>query len=290
MPARQRNLAVFTKDKLAIMKSAFAFWNTCLLLRFSTVALLLAVHPCHAESTVFEISKSLQAAITKSLPGFEAHIGHESGGYAAVIVKKPIPNDVEHEIKVSVFQRAAAGDTYQLVTASKSWNEYLLNRVGWSIRIKNQSIFLTLGGSTSCCSGFDTELRFKKMGESFRLIGEETWSHGTENSGLDNEKYFESRTSINYLSRKVIHSKLSGARRDCRDNESALWGRVTRFCFGQTPKRKEFSFSFSDPSIIELLEFQPDNYWAYQKKSPGLCGYINEKMKYQPCKQEKQVD
>lgn len=270
------------------MKPVTARWDFRFLLRLSAFALAIALHPCHADSRdptkSPEISRSLVAAITKQFPGFEPHITDEADGYAAAILVKPIPNESEHQMKVSVFQKADNGMSYQLLAVSKSWKEYLPHRVGWSIGLKNQSILLYLGGSTSCCSGFETELRFKTIGESFQLVGEETWSHGIENSGSDSEKHYENRISINYLTGKVIHYKLAGAGRDCRENETAVKGRITRLCFDGRPRSKELEMSFST-SVLTLSAFQPDRYWAYQKTVPQLCGYINEKMKYEPCKQ-----
>lgn len=270
------------------MKSATPRWDFRFLLRLSAFALSIALHPCHADSRVPakspEISESLVAAIAKQFPGFEPHITDEADNYAVAILVKPIPNESEHHMKVSVFQRADSGMPYQLEAVSKSWKQYLHHRVGWSIGLKNQSVELYLGGSTSCCSGFETELRFRKIGKSFQLVGEETWSHGGENVGSDSEKYYESRISINYLTGKVIHYKLAGVGRDCRENETAVKGRITRQCFDGRPRSKEIEMPFS-PSALTLSAFQPDRYWAYQQAVPQLCGHINEKMKYEPCKQ-----
>jgi hypothetical protein len=186
-------------------------------------------------------------------------------------------------MKVAVFQKAANNGPYQLTAFSKSWKEYLFSRVGWGIRLRNQSVLLSLRGSTSCCSGVDQELRFKKIRESIQLIGEETWSHGTENGASDSEKYYERRTSINYLTGKVVHYKIAGVGRDCAENESAIKGRVTRQCFDGRPRVKKIELSFPT-SVLEFSAFQPDRYSSYQKKVPQLCGDINEKMKYEPCK------
>ena len=269
------------------MKPYPACWNFCFLLRWCSLALVVALHPCHgqprAAAAPSEISSSLLTAIAKSFPGFEPHVSDESDGYAAAILVKQIPNEDEHEMKVAVFQKTANEQPYQLAAFSKSWKEYLHSRVGWGIRLRNQSILLSLGGSTSCCSGFDTELRFKKISGSFRIIGDETWSHGTENIASDSRKYYESRTSINYLTGKVIHYKIAGVGRDCGENESAVKGRVTRQCFDGRPRSKEIELSFPT-SVLELSAFQPDRYSSYQRKVPQLCGDISEKMKYEPCK------
>jgi hypothetical protein len=265
------------------MKPALAFCNIGLLLRLSTVAFLccmassLGAAPTLVSSS--EINTSIQIEIAKSFPGFDANIVHGSEGYAAALLKKPIPNDDEHEIKVAVFRKATGARSYQLVSFSKSWKSYLLHRIGWGIHMKNQSILLYLGGSTSCCSGFDTEIHFKPTGESIQLVGEETWSHGGEDS-----KYYEARTSINYLTGKVIHYKVQGAGRDCEGNESAVKGRVTRQCFDGRPTSKEVVFSFSSLLNLDLSSFQPDNYFSYQKSVPELCGHLNKNMRYESCK------
>ena len=286
-PVRCTKFAPFgvSISKLAIMKSYPTYWNFCSLLRLSALVFVLALRPCYGQPQAeSEINSYIQAAIAKSLPGFDPHIADESDGYVAAIVVEPIPNEVEHEMKVAVFRKAASGQSYQLLALSKSWKEYLLHRVGWSIQWKGESILLSLGGSTSCCSGFDTELRFRKIGEAFRLVGEESWSHGTE--GSDSEGYYEARTSINYLTGKVIHYKIAGPARDCRENESAVKGRVTRQCFDGRPRSKEVSFSFSTALNMDISAFDPDSYFSYKTSVPELCGYLNEKMKYEHCKHQ----
>lgn len=239
---------------------------------FAILALLVHVQTSYAKPNV-SAQKALQASIQKSLPGFEIHQVDEMDTLAAAIITRPIKLNDEHEIRLAVFERN--GQSYQLLAFSEKWNHYLLHRQGWSIQVKNQSILLSFGGSTSCCSGIDQVLRFRKIGDSIRLVGEETKTYGYE--GREDEKYYETRVSINYLSGRVIHSKRSGPK---KDNEQELG-------FGKQPKLKEVQLSFPVTETLELSNFSPDGYFLYQKGVPELCGYINEKMKYEPCKEEK---
>lgn len=270
------------------MKPALVFSKIGLLFRLSTVALLSNTDPSlgaePALAAPSEINSLIQIEIAKSFPGFEANIVHGSEGFAAALLRKPIPNDDEHEIKVAVFRKATAGRSYQMVSFSKSWKAYLHHRIGWGIRMKNQSILLQLGGSTSCCSGFDTELHFKPIGGSIQLVGEETWSHGS-----DDLTYYEAKTSINYLTGKVIRYKVQGASRNCGENESAVKGRITRLCFDGRPTSKEVVFSFSNMFNRDLSFFQPESYFSYQQSVPELCGHLNKNMRYESCKQRKHV-
>ncbi len=239
---------------------------------FAILAVLVHVQTSYAEPNA-SAKKALQASIQKNLPGFETYQVDEEGTLAAAIIKRPIKLNDEHEMRLVVFERN--GQSYQLLAFSKKWEHYLLHRQGWGIQVKDQSILLSFGGSTSCCSGIDQVLRFRKIGDSIRLVGEETKTYGYE--GRENEKYYETRTSINYLSGGVIHYKRSGPKKDSEQE----------FGFGKQPKLKEVQLSFPVTETLELSNFSPDDYSSYQKGVPELCGYINEKMKYEPCKKEK---
>ena len=232
---------------------------------------------CHSESLKSNNSSEnvpLQKEIAKIFPKFEAHSVTESDDYAAAILTKPITEDDEHEMKIALFHRNT-NQPYRLISSSKSWEVYLLDRVGWSIKIDNKELLLSLGGSTGCCSGFETTYRFRIEERAIHLAGEETKSYGYQTS--NNDIFYETRTSINYLSGKVIHSRRSGTRK-ANPNELGFNGKT---------KRIEVQLSFPNKYTWQLSTFNPDQYSEYQMQIPELCGGIDEKMKYKPCELEK---
>lgn len=241
------------------------------LLRLFAVGLALLM-PLQSQGET-KVDKAFRAGLQKTFRGFDVYMADEKDGLAAAILTKPVEGEAEHELRVVVFQRD--GLSYQLLSSSKSWKHYLLHRQGWGIQVQNQSILLSFGGSTSCCSGIEQVLRFRKIGSSIRLVGEETRTHGYE--GREYENYYETRTSINYLSGRVIHSKRSGPKKD-EEHE---------FGFGGPPKHKEVQLNFPVDETLELSTFAPDDYFSYQEGVPELCGHINEKMKYEACKRGK---
>ncbi len=232
---------------------------------------------CHSEPLKSNNSSEntpLQKEIAKIFPKFEAHSATESDDYAAAILTMPITEDDEHEMKVALFHRNT-DQSYRLISSSKSWKVYLLDRVGWSIKTDNKALLLSLGGSTGCCSGFETTYRFRIEELAIRLAGEETTSYGYEDSNSDN--FYETRASINYLSGKVIHSRRSGTRK-ANPNELGFDGKTNRV---------EIQLSFPNKYVWKLSNFNPDQYANYQMQIPELCGGINETMKYKPCELEK---
>lgn len=253
-----------------------------LLLRASAMALIFTAHPCHSESITSVsssnedsiTSKPLREKIARNFPGFDTYMVAESEEYSAVILTMPVAEDDEHKMKIAVFQRAA-GQSYKLLSSSKEWKQYLRGRVGWGVRLTDQSILLDLGGSTGCCSGFETVFRFRITGNAVRLAGEETRTYGYEFSNRD--VYYEHLTSINYLTGSVIHSKKSGPRKSNPEE----------FGFDGKPKRVEVQKSFPNTHTFELSGFHPDKHSEYKMRVPELCGYINEKMKYEPCQQKR---
>ena len=248
-----------------------------ILLQNIAAVFLFAALACHSESLNSNNSSNnnpLQKQIVKNFPRFEAHSVIESDNYAAVILTMPRAEDDEHEMKVAIFHRNT-DQSYELISSSKNWKVYLLDQVGWSIKVENQALLLIFGGSTGCCSGFETIYRFRIEESAIHLIGEETKSYGYEFSNSD--IFYEARTSINYLSGKVIHSRRSGTR---KENPNELG-------FGGKTKRVEFQLSFPNKHAWELSSFNPDKYSNYQMQIPELCGGINEEMKYKPCELEK---
>lgn len=262
------------------MKPSIMYRYIRILLRNIAAAFLFAALACHSESLISNNSSNnnkLQKQIAKNFPMFEAHSVIESDNYTAVILTMPREEDDEHEMKVAIFHRHA-DQSYELISYSKSWKVYLLDRVDWSIKVENQAILLIFGGSTGCCSGFETIYRFRIEESVIRLIGEETKSYGYEFANSD--IFYETRISINYLTGKVIHSRRSGAR---KENPNELG-------FGGKTKRVEIQFSFQNKNVLELSSFNPGKYSNYQMQIPELCGGINEKMKYKPCELEKNSD
>ena len=253
------------------MKSATIYRCFRLLLKSIAAVCLFVAFASHSES--LNSSNSLQKQIIKNFPKFETHSVIESNNVAAVVLIMPRAEDDEHDMKIAVFHKNT-DQSYQLISSSNSWNVYLLDRVGWSAKIENKSLLLTVGGSTGCCSGFETMYRFRIEERTVRLTGEESKSYGYELS--NNDIFYETRTSINYLSGKVIHVRRSGTK---KDNPNELG-------FGGKTKRVEVQFLFQNKHIWELSGFSPEQYSNYQMQIPELCGGINEKMKYKPCEPE----
>ena len=259
------------------MKPPIIYRYIKILLQNIAAVFLFAALACHSESLNSNNSSNnnpLQKQIAKNFPRFEAHSVIESDNYAAVILTMPRAEDDEHEMKVAIFHRNT-DQSYELISSSKNWKVYLLDQVGWSIKVENQALLLIFGGSTGCCSGFETIYRFRIEESAIHLIGEETNSYGYEFSNSD--IFYEARTSINYLSGKVIHSRRSGTR---KENPNELG-------FGGKTKRVEVQLSFPNKHAWELSSFNPDKYSNYQMQIPELCGGINEEMKYKPCELEK---
>lgn len=95
-------------------------------------------------------------------------------------------------------------ETYQIAVQSLDWEDH--ERRGDSIGIAKGVLVLSMEGASSCCSHYLHQLKFKLRDGVFLLIGEELF----ESEHLVDGKEYSSGTSINYLTRQVIHSWRAG--------------------------------------------------------------------------------
>ena len=90
-------------------------------------------------------------------------------------------------------------------------------------------------------------------------MGVETTEYGYEGSPeeVDTYKYYEGRTSVNFLTGKIIHSKRIGKP---KDNPSELG-------FGEKPQYIEKHLQMSKRLQLDMSNFHPDKYFDFRTRT-----------------------
>ncbi len=224
-----------------------------------------------------EADSWLRDAVERATPGYEVawfsvgSFDKDKTEYTAVRLQKSISGSENHEIRMAIFRRGK-DQSYQLEALSKSWFDYLGGDPFWGVEIVKQ--FIVVSSSSSGNSyGDDSKLLFRRMDGRFLLVGQESKSYGFTSSS-ENLEYIENRTSVNFLTGRAIHSRRSGPPKA----DPNLLG------FGGKSRSKEMQFQFAKTAPIDFANFNPNSYDLYFQAIPYACGFINEKMKYEPCK------
>ncbi|MBC3872656.1 hypothetical protein [Undibacterium flavidum] len=223
-----------------------------------------------------EADSWLRDAVERAAPGYKVawfSVGSLDKGkteYTAAMLQKSISGSENYEIRMAIFRREK-DQSYQLEALSKSWADYLGGDPFWGVEIEKQ--FIVVSSSSSGNSyGDDSKLLFRKMDGRFLLVGEESKSYGFTSSP-ENSEYRENRTSVNFLTGRAIHSRRSGPPKA----DPNLLG------FGGKSRSKEMQFQFFKTAPIDFANFDPNSYELYFQAIANACGFINEKMKYEPC-------
>ena len=165
--------------------------------------------------------------------------------YATLIyTPTSIKDEATEQLQIAVFFGQKNGD-YKLNAVSD--NIYPHHRITEGLEIKNQSLYLSRGG-TNYDSVFNEVFQFKMRENNLTLIGE------TSSQVANRDKANDFGKSINYLTGKVTFWRLMGK------------------------KRKEVTKSFSIIATEKLSAFNYEKYSSKTLKVPQ--GHIDEKFKF----------
>lgn len=175
----------------------------------------------------------------------------------------------EKGMQLAIFNKKS-DDSYQIVTKSpdsEGWSPG--QRATLGIHIQNDSILITFSGPDGCCGQGSTEYQFKIRGEKFMLVGvEEIYADNEVIENKDDLERSERRSSTNFLTHQVVHSRRTGISAD-----------GLRFT-GKT-QYSEKKLDFSTPIKWYISNFDPESYLDFVLATRNLCGQINKNMKFE---------
>ncbi len=183
---------------------------------------------------------------------------------------------IEGSMRLAVFKRSEDKQP-QLIATSLDWPWGPGDRTMPAVFISKKTITLSVSGSGGCCSGNTTNYIFQMSGKSFPLIGTtgSSWQRQRIGENIADE-YIETGTSANYLTREVIHSRRQGK------------ARGDGFFFDGKTAYAEKKLKFKPTATWEISNFNWEEHANFESKTPNLCGWINDKMKFEKCSISKQ--
>ena len=189
-----------------------------------------------------------------------------------------IYDESEHSTALVVFELDQA-EGYKIRAKSGGSG---LDHERWyekSVKIKNNSVYLSIRGNGGCCSDYFSQYQFKPKNGIFTLVGLESSETGIESkndsSGIAiDEEYisYSYGTSTNYLAGVVSHWRMQAP----SSSKGAFKDDISTIKVGK--KRVENRFNFITKNTVLLEGF---DVWNYSDNEPKhLGGYFDQSFKY----------
>jgi hypothetical protein len=226
---------------------------------------------CHAG----EKEDKAIAQISPQVSAVDSSVGIIEGKkYLAALVY----DENEYSTALVVFELDQSGG-YKLCARSGGSG---LDHQRWyekSVKIKNNSVYLSVRGNGGCCSNYYIQYQFKPKNGKFTLVGVESSETGIEskndNSGIaiDGEYIsYSYGSSINYLAGVVGHWRIQAP----SSSKGAFKDDISTIKTGK--KRVENRLNFISKNKVLLEGF---DVWNYSNAEPKqLGGYFDQNFKY----------